>query len=184
MALRPRPDLEAAIRSRVARVAVGPSAVRGTPRGTAEAARRFLRQLPLRSFRAHNRQAFVRSLDRETTRLQAALPARGRRWGVARKLLNIYPRLRLQRTPSVGVQPGTDRAVLRSAPRLRHGQGTARLGRRGCVAGVAGCWTPDTRSQRALPSRCDSYCQGQETTRGAPRRVLVVRGSRHIAIAA
>ena len=33
MALRPRPDLEAAIRSRLARVAVGPSTVRGTPRG-------------------------------------------------------------------------------------------------------------------------------------------------------
>ena len=34
----------------------------------------------------------MRSLDRETTRLQATLPARGRRWGVARKLLNIYLR--------------------------------------------------------------------------------------------
>ena len=80
------------IRSRIARVAVGPSTVRGTPRGTAQAARRFLAQVPLRSFRARNRVAFVKSLDRETTRLQAALPARGRRWGVARKLLNIYLR--------------------------------------------------------------------------------------------
>ena len=92
MALRPRSDLEVAIRSRVARVAVGPSTVRGTPRGTAEAARRFLGQLSLRSFRARNREMFIRALDRETIRLQAALPARGRRWGVARKLLNIYIR--------------------------------------------------------------------------------------------
>jgi len=92
MALRPRSDLEAAIRSRVARVAVGASTVRGTPRGTAEAARRFLGQLPLRSFRARNREVFIRTLDRETIRLQCALPAGGRRWGVARKLLNIYIR--------------------------------------------------------------------------------------------
>ena len=45
------------MRSRIGRVAVGPSAVRGTRRETAEAARRFLRQLPLRSFRAPNREA-------------------------------------------------------------------------------------------------------------------------------
>ena len=121
MALRPRSDLEAAIRSRVARVAVGPSTVRGTPRGTAEAARRFLGQLPLLSFRARNREMFIRSLDRETIRLQAALPARGRRWGVARKLLNIYIRdcvysAHLRSTYSLGA----DRAVLRGAPRLHH----------------------------------------------------------------
>ena len=35
---------------------------------------------------------FIRVLDRETIRLQAALPAGARRWGVARKLLNIYIR--------------------------------------------------------------------------------------------
>ena len=92
MALRPNSDLEAAIRSRVARMAVGPSTVRGTPRGTAEAARRFLGRLSLRSLRARNRETFMKTLDRETIRLQAVLPPRGRRWGVARKLLNIYVR--------------------------------------------------------------------------------------------
>src|SRR5688572_15244445 len=61
----------------------------------------------------------------------------------------LCTRLRLQRTPSVGVQPGANRAVLRSAPRLHHSQETPRLGRRGCVAGVARCWTSDSRSQRA-----------------------------------
>lgn len=179
MALRPRPDLEAAIRSRIARVAVGPSTVRGTPRGTAEAARRFLGQLPLRSFRARNRAAFVRSLDRETAGGSASTrPTMGRGTEASQYL---RARLRLQRTPSVSVQPGANRAVLRSAPRLHHGQEDPRLGRRGCVAGVVGCWTSDSRSQRAVPSRCDSYCQGAETTGGAPRRVLVVRGSRHLA---
>jgi len=34
----------------------------------------------------------MRTLDRETILLQAVLPARGRKWGVARKLLNIYIR--------------------------------------------------------------------------------------------
>ena len=92
MALHPRADLEAAIRSRIARVAVGTSTVRGTPRGTAEAARRFLRQLRLPSFWARNRAEFIQALDRETCRLQAALPPLGRRWGVARKLLNIFLR--------------------------------------------------------------------------------------------
>jgi hypothetical protein len=95
MALRPRPDLEAAIRSRVTRIAVGPSTVRGTPSGTAKAARRFLRTLPLRSFSARTREEFIRTLDRFTVKLQAALPVHGQRWGVARKVLNIYLRDRV-----------------------------------------------------------------------------------------
>ena len=163
MALRPRPALEAAIRSRIARVAVGPSAVRGSPRGTAEAARRFLRQLPLRSFRARNRETFVRSLDRETIRLPAALPARGRRWGVARKLLNIYMRDCVYSAHLRSAHGLGNRAGLRSAPRLHHGKETPGVGRRGFVADVARCWTSESRSQRALPSRCDSNCQDTET---------------------
>src|SRR5262245_3596643 len=90
MALHPRPQLEKAIRSRVARIAVSPSTVRGTRSGTAKAARCFLRKLRLRSFSSLTREEFVRTLDRVTIRLQAALP--GQRWGVARKVLNIYLR--------------------------------------------------------------------------------------------
>lgn len=92
MALRPKGDLEAAIRSRVARIAVGPSTLRGKPTGTTEAARRFLRELPLREFAGCDSGGFCRVLDRATVRLQAALPGGGRSWGVARKLLNIYLR--------------------------------------------------------------------------------------------
>jgi hypothetical protein len=92
MALRPRAELAAAIRNRVARVAVGPSTVRGNPAGTTEAARRFLRNLPLGSFATHDRAGFIRTLDRSTTQLQAVLPPGAKRWGVARKLLNIYLR--------------------------------------------------------------------------------------------
>ena len=92
MALIPRPDLERAIRSRVARMAVGPSTVRGNPAGTTEAARGFLLALPLRHFAAGGGAEIQRALDRSTARLQAALPRGARNWGVARKLLNIYLR--------------------------------------------------------------------------------------------
>ena len=92
MALRPNPSLETAIRSRVARVAVGPSTVRGNPRGTAKAARRALRALPLRTFSVRNAGAFAGALDRATARIRSELPAGGQRWGVARKVLNIYLR--------------------------------------------------------------------------------------------
>ena len=92
MALIPKRDLERAIRSRVARMAVGPSTVRGNPAGTTEAARAFLLALPLRQFAAGGGAEFRRVLDRSTVRLQAALPRGGRNWGLARKLLNIYLR--------------------------------------------------------------------------------------------
>jgi len=92
MALIPKPDLERAIRSRVARMAIGPSTVRGNPAGTTGAARGFLLALPLRQFAAGGRAEFQRTLDRSTARLQAALPRGARNWGLARKLLNIYLR--------------------------------------------------------------------------------------------
>lgn len=66
--------------------------MRGAPRGTVEAARRFSGQLSPHVLSAPNGEAFLKALDRETIRLQAALPPHGRRWGVARKLLNIYIR--------------------------------------------------------------------------------------------
>src|SRR5688572_6159957 len=92
MALTPKRSLERAIRSRIARLAVGPSTVRGNPAGTTEAARGFLRALRLRRFAAGDRAEFRRELDRSTAQLQAALPGGRGRWGVARKLLNIYLR--------------------------------------------------------------------------------------------
>lgn len=92
MALRPRAELDAAIRSRIARVAVGPSSVRGNPAGTTDAARRFLRGLPLGSFATCDRAGFIRVLDYSTSRMQAVLPTGAGHWGLARKLLNIYLR--------------------------------------------------------------------------------------------
>ena len=92
MALRASPGLLRAIQSRVARMAVGPSTVRGRPEGTAESARRFLRHVPLRRFAVSENRRFTSELDRTTRELLSALPAGARQWGLARKVLNIYLR--------------------------------------------------------------------------------------------
>jgi hypothetical protein len=80
------------VRSRVARIAVGPSTVRGRGHsGTVRAARAFLRKMDLRAFSSGSR-AFASVLDSATERLRKALPRAARRWGIARKLLNIFLR--------------------------------------------------------------------------------------------
>jgi hypothetical protein len=48
--------------------------------------------LDLRQFGVSGQALFRRRLDRATERLSRALPPRGRSWGVARKLLNIFLR--------------------------------------------------------------------------------------------
>ena len=87
-----RSDFLLAVQSRVARIAVGPSTVRGRGNaGTVAAARQFLRQVDLTEFGVRP-EAFRRALDRETQALRAVLPRGARRWGIARKLLNIFLR--------------------------------------------------------------------------------------------
>lgn len=74
-------------------MAVSASAARGQRApGLVEAARRYLAVLPLRQFGVSREEVFRSRLDRATQRLTAALPGRGRSWGVARKLLNIFLR--------------------------------------------------------------------------------------------
>jgi hypothetical protein len=51
-----------------------------------------LKSVRLRRFRVRSRSAFERALDLETRRIQARLPRGARRWGVARKVLNIFLR--------------------------------------------------------------------------------------------
>ncbi len=82
-----------AIRSRAARIAVGPSTVRGqgVP-GVVDSARAFLRRLDLRPFATDDPVAFKRALDSVTRRFVAALPEGAQSWGLARKLLNIFLR--------------------------------------------------------------------------------------------
>ncbi len=79
-----------AIQSRAARAAVGASAVRGGPAGTKKAARNHLRSIDLARF-AVRPSRFPSVLNRETKRLQVVLP-KGARWGLARKVLNIFLR--------------------------------------------------------------------------------------------
>lgn len=81
-----------AVQARTARVAVGASAVRGVGNaGTATAARSFLAEMDLWQF-SHGPTSFAVALDGETEKLQARLPRAARRWGLARKLLNIFLR--------------------------------------------------------------------------------------------
>ena len=51
-----------------------------------------LATLDLRQFGVSRQALFRRRLDRATDRLARALPRRGRSWGVARKLINIFLR--------------------------------------------------------------------------------------------
>lgn len=87
------PTFLPSIQRRAARVSVGASAARGQGApGLVLAAREFLAVLPLRPFGVSDARLFRRRLDAATRRLQRRLPARGRSWGIARKLLNIFLR--------------------------------------------------------------------------------------------
>lgn len=80
------------VQRRAARVAVTASATRGQGRGVVECARDFLAALRLSRFGTNDHRAFARQLDMATKRLRACLPKRAARWGLARKLLNIFLR--------------------------------------------------------------------------------------------
>jgi hypothetical protein len=87
------PDFIEHIRIYTARYSVSASATRGqrTP-GLVDAARGRLARVPLRLFGVASERKFRTALNRETELLRLALPRSARRWGVARKLLNIYLR--------------------------------------------------------------------------------------------
>ncbi len=85
-------DFLTAVQSRVARVAVSPSAVRRQGPGATVAARRFLAGLDLTLFTAPNPVLFREVLDQQTEGLIKALPAVSRSFGLSRKLLNIFLR--------------------------------------------------------------------------------------------
>ncbi len=62
----------------------------GAP-GAVKSARKYLRdRLDLGAFRGVSARRFSRLLDRHTEALRSALPANARRWGLARKLLNLF----------------------------------------------------------------------------------------------
>jgi len=82
-----------AIQARTARIAASASATRGqrTP-GLAAAAREYFETLQLDQFGIVRPRLFKKHLDRATLKLMRALPKKGRSWGIARKLLNIFLR--------------------------------------------------------------------------------------------
>lgn len=85
-------ELLGAIQSRTARVAITASASRGRGNsGVVAASRNFMRVLDLAEF-GRNPAAFTRALNASTRSLLSKLPRRARRWGTARKLLNIFLR--------------------------------------------------------------------------------------------
>jgi hypothetical protein len=74
------------ILSRVARVAVGASTVRGIGNtGVVAAARRHLRGVNVAAFGTSDPTRFETTLNKETERLRVALPAGARHWGIARR---------------------------------------------------------------------------------------------------
>jgi hypothetical protein len=86
-------DFLAAIQARTARVSIGASAARGRGnKGAVRAARQFLSRLDLARFSVENSTTFEAQLNRITIRLVSVLPRKARRWGLARKFLNIFLR--------------------------------------------------------------------------------------------
>src|SRR4051812_4431838 len=82
-----------AVQARAARVAITASATRGQKApGLVERARDFCVRLDLKQFSTTDRVVFKERLDKETDRLLAMLPRAAQRWGVSRKLLNIFLR--------------------------------------------------------------------------------------------
>ena len=80
-----------AIHSRAARIAIGPSTLRGQgDQGLSDAAREFLVALDLRRFAVRRAQVFDCALDQATGELVRVLRRFRGRWGAARKAINIF----------------------------------------------------------------------------------------------
>lgn len=88
-----RSDFLRIIQSRVARAVIGPSAVRGRGHtGVCKAARAHLRKMKLSPFGTMREEDFKAALDEATEKLRRALPKKTQKWGLARKLLNLFLR--------------------------------------------------------------------------------------------
>jgi hypothetical protein len=81
-------DLIELIQRYLAVTSVGASEVRGSPAGTAEAARTYLACLDLHRFGTADAESLQSELDAATEELAERIPAHA--WGVARKVLNIF----------------------------------------------------------------------------------------------
>jgi hypothetical protein len=87
------PALLRSLQARAARIAIGPSSMRGAgSKGVVTAARNYLQNVSLLEFGTADAEIFRAALDRTTTELKRALPKASRHWGLARKGLNIFLR--------------------------------------------------------------------------------------------
>lgn len=81
------------LQQRVGSTSVGASTARGMgPAGTIQAARAFLKSVDIKRFSVRSETAFRSVLDAVTGELLESLPRKARRWGAARKFLNIFLR--------------------------------------------------------------------------------------------
>lgn len=81
------------LRERQASTSIGASTARGMgPKGTIHAARVFLGKLQLERFHKKSEVEFLTELDQVTNELKASLPKGARKWGSARKFINIFLR--------------------------------------------------------------------------------------------
>ena len=86
-------ELITALLRRTASISVGPSTARNMgPRGTVGAARDYLAGLDLRKFNKKTEKEFLASLNAATVAFVKHLPSGAKRWGSARKFLNIFLR--------------------------------------------------------------------------------------------
>jgi hypothetical protein len=82
----------AMIQGFTARRAVGASTARGSRKGTVKTCRDFLRTVDLSQFATSDPPSFNATLDRVTNRFAKKLKPRHHKWGLARKVLNIFLR--------------------------------------------------------------------------------------------
>lgn len=81
------------LQGRCAKLAIGPSTLRGKgTTGVAAAARHHLAAIDLAEIAVKNQATFQIGLCKLTASLEARLPELGRAWGRARKAINIFLR--------------------------------------------------------------------------------------------
>jgi len=86
-----KPFLEI-MQEKVAASAIGPSTIRNRGKSVIGNTRLFLTQLNLRKFSVKNKASFEKRLNIETNKFKKILSIKARRWGVARKAINLFLR--------------------------------------------------------------------------------------------
>jgi len=77
------------VQKRMANISIGPSTLRGQPKGTIKIAREFLMNFNLNIFNEINSEDdFLNKLDEQTRLLQEKIPSKS--WGISRKALNLF----------------------------------------------------------------------------------------------